>query len=133
MGWQAATAILVAAFLFGGSLLFSSSLAAFLFSQLPQEEAGRLLRRAFPWFYSWTIVTAVVAAVLCLGLDRAASYAMATIAITTLPTRQLLMPAINRATDQGSRSRFQALHGLSVTITVGHLVLCGWALLRLAA
>jgi hypothetical protein len=52
------------------------------------------------------------------------------IAVTTLPNRQLLMPAINRATDTGAKSRFKWLHGLSVYITLGHIALAGVALAR---
>jgi hypothetical protein len=45
-----------------------------------------------------------------------------------VPVRQLLMPAINRATDAGQRQRFQWLHGLSVLITLGHIAATGWLL-----
>jgi hypothetical protein len=33
------------------------------------------------------------------------------------------MPAINRATDSGNRKRFLWLHGFSVLLTLGHIVL----------
>ena len=57
---------------------------------------------------------------------------MAAVAVTTVPVRQLLMPAINRATDAGLRQRFKWLHGLSVAVTVGHIGATGWLLARLA-
>ena len=57
---------------------------------------------------------------------------MAAVALTTVPVRQLLMPAINRATDAGLRQRFKWLHGLSVLITLGHIAACGWLLSQLA-
>ena len=47
-------------------------------------------------------------------------------------TRQVLMPAINRATDAGLRQRFQLLHGLSVLVTLAHIVAAGWSLAGLA-
>jgi hypothetical protein len=47
-----------------------------------------------------------------------------------VPTRQTLMPAINRATDIGDKRRFNRLHGLSVVITLLHLVGTGWVLTR---
>jgi hypothetical protein len=40
------------------------------------------------------------------------------------------MPAINRATDTGAKSRFKWLHGLSVCITLAHIALAGVALAR---
>jgi hypothetical protein len=42
------------------------------------------------------------------------------------------MPAINRATDAGQRQRFKRLHGLSVLVTVGHIVVVGWLIARLS-
>ena len=57
---------------------------------------------------------------------------MAAVAVTTVPARQLLMRAINRATDAGLRQRFKWLHGLSVAVTVGHIGATGWLLARLA-
>jgi hypothetical protein len=54
------------------------------------------------------------------------------VAGTVLPTRQLLMPAINRATDTGAKGWFRALHGLSVAITLAHIALTGTVLERLA-
>jgi hypothetical protein len=57
---------------------------------------------------------------------------MAAISATTVPVRQLLMPAINRATDAGQRRRFQWLHGLSVLVTLGHIGASGWVLASLA-
>lgn len=57
---------------------------------------------------------------------------MATVAITTVPVRQYLMPAINRATDAGLRARFKLLHGLSVAVTLSHIAVTGWLLANLA-
>ena len=57
---------------------------------------------------------------------------LAGVALTTIPVRQVLMPAINRATDAGQRQRFKRLHGLSVLVTVGHIVVVGWLIARLS-
>lgn len=43
-----------------------------------------------------------------------------------LPLRQVLMPAINRATDAGQRQRFKVLHSVSVLATLGHIAALGW-------
>ncbi len=56
---------------------------------------------------------------------------MAAVAISTVPLRQVLMPAINRATDAGQRQRFKWLHGLSVLVTLGHIGATGWLLASL--
>ncbi len=123
-------ALLTTALLFGGMVLFSFGFAAFLFRVLPPDVAGTTIRRAFPLFYLFVISTAMVAAGLIWRFDPRAAMLLATIAVTTLPTRQILMPAINRATDCGGRARFNALHGLSVIITLGHIGLAGIVLSR---
>lgn len=124
-------AILSTALLFGGMALYSFGFAAFLFSALPAPMAGATLRRAFPWFYVFVLVVATLAAVLWWPHDAVAAAAMAAVALTTLPLRQLLMPAINRATDTGQRQRFKWLHSVSVLVTLGHIGATGWLLARL--
>ncbi|MEL7045960.1 MAG: DUF4149 domain-containing protein [Pseudomonadota bacterium] len=111
-------------------VLYSFGFAAFLFTSLPADDAGALLRRAFPHFYSWVIVTALLAALLQLRMDSTSLALLAAVAFTTLPTRQILMPAINAATDAGDRKRFNRLHGLSVVITLCHIAVVGYVLLR---
>jgi hypothetical protein len=130
MTLQPAAALIVAAILFGGMVLYSFGFAAFLFTSLPADDAGALLRRAFPHFYLWVIATAVIAALLQLGADPVSLGLLVAVALTTVPTRQLLMPAINAATDAGDRRRFNRLHGLSVVITLAHIAAVGYVLLR---
>jgi hypothetical protein len=125
-------AVLSTALLFGGMTLYSFGFAAILFSTLPAKTAGETLRRAFPWFYAFVIATAVVAALLWWPLNPVFAGVMAAVAITTVPVRQVLMPAINRATDAGLRQRFKWLHGLSVLVTLAHIAGTGWLLTKLA-
>ncbi len=124
-------AVLITALLFGGMTLYSFGFAAFLFTALPTETAGLALRRAFPLFYLFVIVTAALASTFLWPHDPLAGALMALVAITTVPARQTLMPAINRATDSGQRWRFKWLHGLSVVITLVHIAAAGFVLVRL--
>jgi hypothetical protein len=125
-------AVLSTALLFGGMTLYAFGFAAFLFTALPAKTAGEALRRAFPWFYAFVIATSAAAALLWWPQEAVFAAVMAVVAITTVPVRQLLMPAINRATDTGQRQRFKWLHGLSVVVTLGHIVATGWLLSTLA-
>lgn len=122
--------LLIVALLFGGSVLYSFGFAAALFSTLPAEQAGSTLRRVFPHFYLFVMVTSAIAAALLWASNPLSAYLLAAIAISTLPTRQLLMPAINAATDAGNKSRFKALHGLSVVVTLIHIAMAAWVLAR---
>jgi hypothetical protein len=125
-----AAALLCTALLFGGMILYAFGFAAFLFTALPANVAGPTIRRAFPHFYLFVIVTATFAALLVWSSDRLSAVILAMIAVSTLPTRQILMPAINRATDAGLHARFKWLHGLSVVITLAHIAGTGFVLVR---
>ncbi|MEY3782613.1 MAG: hypothetical protein RIS97_791 [Pseudomonadota bacterium] len=121
-------AILVTALLFGGMTLYSFGFAAFLFKALPAPSAGATLRLAFPWFYLFVVATSAFAALLWWSHDTIAAAVLAGVALSTIPVRQLLMPAINRATDSDDRSRFKWLHGASVLVTLSHIAVTGWVL-----
>lgn len=125
-----AIALLLCAALFGGMVLYSAGFAGFLFTVLPADTAGASLRRAFPVFYLLVMVTSGAAAVLVYPSNLISALALAAIALTTLPTRQLLMPAINAASDEGNKRRFAVLHGASVVITLAHIGVAGWVLVR---
>ncbi|MEM6304245.1 MAG: DUF4149 domain-containing protein [Pseudomonadota bacterium] len=128
-----AAALLTTAFLFGGATLYSFGFAAFLFTALPASTAGPVIRQAFPHFYLFVLGTSLLATALLLPNDTLSAVIMGLIAITTVYARQGLMPAINRATDTGDKSRFKALHGFSVVITLAHIAAAGYVLVRLAA
>lgn len=129
--WHAAS-LLITAWLLGGMLFFSATFAAFLFKHLPPTDARLLIRKAFPGFYLFVIVSAALTALLCGASDAWSAAMMAAVALTALAARQMLMPAINRATDQGQKTRFACLHGFSVVLTLAHMVLAAAVLLRLA-
>lgn len=122
--------LLVVSLLFGGMFLFSAGFAAFLFRYLPPQDARMLIRKAFPPFYLFVIVSSRLAMALSWRLDSFSAAWMAFVMLTTVAARQLLMPAINRATDLGYRKRFLWLHGFSVLLTLGHIVLAALVLVR---
>ena len=122
--------LLVVSLLFGGMFLFSAGFAPFLFRYLPPQDARMLIRKAFPPFYLFVIVSSGLAMVLSWRLDSFGAAWMAFVMLTTVAARQLLMPAINRATDLGYRQRFLWLHGFSVLLTLGHIVLAAVVLVR---
>ncbi|MDP2263358.1 MAG: DUF4149 domain-containing protein [Hydrogenophaga sp.] len=124
-------AVLTTALLFGGMVLYSFGFAVFVFSALPAPLAGATLRRAFPFFYLFVMAVAGVGALLWWPHDASAALVMAVVALSTVPLWQLLMPAINAATDAGQRQRFKWLHGLSVLVTLGHIAATGWVLVSL--
>ena len=128
----AITALLITAILFGGMVLYFFGFAAFLFSHLPASDAGTILRKAFPVFYLWCIAVALLAAGLLVFLDTLSAWLVVAIALTTVPARQLLMPAINASSDNNDRRRFNLLHGLSVLLALAQMIVLGYVLTRIA-
>lgn len=124
--------LLTTALLFGGMVLYSFGFAAFLFTSLPADTAGPLIRKAFPHFYLFVLGTSAVAGGLAVMNDSVSASIMAAIAVTTLYARQSLMPAINAATDAGDKARFKWLHGFSVLITLAHIAGAAVVIVRLA-
>ncbi|MDG1460451.1 MAG: DUF4149 domain-containing protein [Luminiphilus sp.] len=125
-------AVLLTAIVFGGMVLYSFGFAAFLFKTLPAEDAGSILRKAFPVFYVWCIAVALIAAVPLWFVDPLSAWLTITVALTTVPLRQLLMPAINSASDNKNRRRFNLLHGLSVLAALAQMAVLGYVLARIA-
>ncbi|QFT62288.1 DUF4149 domain-containing protein [Roseivivax sp. THAF30] len=123
-------ALLATALLFGGSVLYSFGFAAFLFKNLEAQEAGWLLRLAFPHFYVFVIAIASIAAALRLPTDGLSAIILAAIALSTIPARQILMPAINRASDAGDKARFGRLHGVSVALGLVQIAAMAYVLTR---
>jgi len=127
------SALLTSSLLFGGMLLFSASFAAFLFKSLPPAEARTLIRKAFPSFYMFVAITSLVAALLAIASSLYSAGILLLITLSIIPTRQILMPAINAASDAKLKQRFFVLHGLSVVITLAHIVAVGFVIIDLAA
>ena len=125
-------ALLASALLFGGMVLYAFGFAAFVFSALPADIAGPTIRRAFPHFYLFVLAVAGISALLLFSFDLVAAGLMALVAVSTVPTRQILMPAINAASDAKRKQRFRILHSLSVCVTLAHIVLVGVILARFA-
>lgn len=125
--------ILLTALLFGGMVLYSFGFAAFVFSALPSDTARSTIRRAFPHFYLFVLAISAVAGILAAGFDQTSAFILAAVAATTIAARQIVMPAINTASDAGATARFKALHSLSVIITLAHIAGAGVAIIRLGA
>jgi hypothetical protein len=54
------------------------------------------------------------------------------ITVTTILARQVLMPMINAATDGGQKKQFKVLHTGSVVLTLTHIVIAAYVILRIA-
>ena len=125
-------ALLVTSLLFGGMTLYSFAFAAFLFTALPADTASALIRKAFPHFYIFVIITAAIAALASFSSDPTSAAILTFISATTIFAHQILMPMINAATDAKQKQRFNVLHGLSVMLTLVHIGAAAYVVVRLA-
>ena len=117
--------LLITAFLFGGMLLFSVGFGPLVLKNLEGSVARLFIRNTFPHFYLFVLVSSFLAAATVFTIAPAVSVALLVIFFTTLPARQILMPAINLASDEGDRKKFKLLHALSVAITLAHIIISG--------
>ena len=125
-------ALLATSLLFGGMTLYSFGFAPLVFSALPSDVAGKLLRQAFPHYYLFVLIIAAVAAVTLWPANHINAGLMAATAIVAVVARQVLMPMINTARDAGTKQKFDRLHGLSVALNMLQLAAVVAVLVRLA-
>ena len=118
-------ALLITSFLFGGMMLFAAGFGPIVLKNLEGNVARLFIRNTFPHFYLFVLVSSFLAAVTVFVFAPFASLALLVIFFSTLPARQILMPAINAAADKGDRKKFKLLHALSVVITLAHIVIAG--------
>ena len=118
-------ALLTTSFLFGGMMLFAAGFGPIVLKNLEGNVARLFIRNTFPHFYLFVLVSSFLAAVTVFVFAPFASLALLVIFFSTLPARQILMPAINAAADKGDRKKFKLLHALSVVITLAHIVISG--------
>ena len=116
-------ALLMTSFLFGGMMLFAAGFGPIVLKNLEGDLARLFIRNTFPYFYLFVLVSSFLAAVTV--FVPFASMALLAIFFSTIPARQILMPAINAAADDGDQKKFKLLHALSVAITLAHIVIAG--------
>jgi hypothetical protein len=120
--------LLLVAFLFGGMLLFSLGFGTLAFKFLDVAIARQFIRNTFPFFYLYVFSVAIIASSTLVFKNFDAFLLVLVIAITTIPTGLILMPAINLASDNKHKRKFVLLHTASVLITVAHIAIAGFAL-----
>ena len=118
-------ALLITSFLFGGMMLFAVGFGPIVLKNLEGDLARLFIRNTFPYFYLFVLVSSFLAAVTVFVFVPFASMALLAIFFSTIPARQILMPAINAAADEVNRKKFKLLHALSVAITLAHIVIAG--------
>ena len=111
---------LCAGVVIGVIILQTMVFAPTIFTTIEPAPAGKLLRALFPKFFRLLMLLGV-GTLVALWFDDDASpaqYVMAGLTVTLALICAALVPATNRATDEGAKGRFKALHTISVVLTL---------------
>ena len=106
-------------------LLQTSIVAPTLFKNLKIEDFGRVIRALWPKFFVFIAVlgTATLASLYLGDEGTTAHYAIAGATTLFAVVCYAIIPAPNRATDEGIQKLFNILHKMSVYLTVAMLLL----------
>ena len=102
----------------GMMIFFSFVLAPMIFKILDAENAGKFVRKIFPYYYFVNLIFLSIAVILfiiisSLGLSF---YITLALAISFVFAQFILMPIINKFKDNNEEKKFKYAHGTSVLI-----------------
>ena len=102
----------------GMMIFFSFVLAPMIFKILDAENAGKFVRKIFPYYYFVNLIFLSIAVILfiiisSLGLSF---YMTLSLAISFIFAQFILMPIINKFKDNNEEKKFKYAHGTSVLI-----------------
>ena len=102
----------------GMMIFFSFVLAPMIFKILDAENAGKFVRKIFPYYYFVNLIFLSIAVILfiiisSLGLSF---YITLSLAISFVFAQFILMPIINKFKDKNEEKKFKYAHGTSVLI-----------------
>ena len=102
----------------GMMIFFSFVLAPMIFKILDAENAGKFVRKIFPYYYFVNLIFLSIAVILfiiisSLGLSF---YITLALAISFIFAQFVLMPIINKLKDNNEEKKFKYAHGTSVLI-----------------
>ena len=102
----------------GMMIFFSFVLAPMIFKILDAENAGKFVRKIFPYYYFVNLVFLLIAIILFLviSLISIKFYITLALAISFIFAQFILMPLINKLKDKNEEKKFKYAHGTSVAI-----------------
>ena len=109
----------------GMMIFFSFVLAPMIFKILDPENAGKFVRKIFPYYYFVNLVFLSVAVVLFFIVSSFSInfYITLTLVFSFVFAQFILMPLINRLKDNNQEKKFKYAHGFSVVINFAQMIL----------
>ena len=109
-----------------GVIIFQSLIIApTVFRVLDLEDAGAFLRKVFPRFFTLIMACSLLMLVLVVLSDSSdkSRFMLPVANLVFSGISYLMIPATNRAKDDGEEKKFKALHSLTVALTLLMLIL----------
>ena len=108
----------ITSIILGIMIFFSFVVAPVAFSSLNKESYSAFIRKIFPYYYLINLVLSVVVILIFIYLDifEIKFYLISLTAILFFISNYLLMPLINKFSDQNLQQKFKYSHLLSVIL-----------------
>ena len=102
----------------GIMIFFSFILAPMIFKILDPENAGKFVRKIFPYYYFVNLVFLSIVVILILLNSKInfEFYIIVSLVISFIFAQFILMPFINKLRDNNEENKFKYAHGFSVVI-----------------
>ena len=108
----------------GMMIFFSFVLAPMIFKILDAENAGKFVRKIFPYYYFVNLIFLSIAVILFIIISSLGSsfYITLSLAISFVFAQFILMPMINKLKDNNEEKKFKYAHGASVVINFVQMI-----------
>ena len=108
----------ILAMVLGMMIFFSFVLAPMIFKILDAENAGKFVRKIFPYYYFVNLIFLSIAIILFIIISSLEInfYITLVLAISFIFGQFFLMPMINKLKDNNEEKKFKYAHGASVII-----------------
>ena len=108
----------IVAICLGMMIFFSFILAPMIFKILDPENAGKFVRKIFPYYYFVNLVFLSIVVILFLlnSIINFEFYIIVSLVISFIFAQFILMPFINKLRDNNEENKFKYAHGFSVAI-----------------
>ena len=108
----------------GMMIFFSFVLAPMIFKILDAENAGKFVRKIFPYYYFVNLIFLSVAVILFYLISSLSAefYITLILALSFIFAQFILMPLINKLKDNHQETKFKYAHGFSVVINFVQMI-----------
>ena len=109
----------------GAIILQVAIIAPSMFRTLDLQNFGKAIRAIWPKFFAMIAVLGILSTIVIYLHDNLSIYPLAVSTITVILATicYVIIPATNRATDEGDQKTFKFLHRISVSLTVILLII----------